>query len=99
MEIMIKGTTKLKEMSAFHFGDEGLAEITIAQLHSYNEYDRVTANIKVLTSTDPIEASTGKKKQGVEVADISGVGIVTLWEANIGKLCNNQSYKLKSFLV
>lgn len=105
MEIMFKGTTKLHpspkkfDISTFHFGGDGPAEINLAQLQSFNDYDRVTVNIKVLTATNPTEVSTGKKKQEVTVADSSGVCIVTLWEENIGKLDQNQSYTLKSFLV
>ena len=102
MEIMFKGTTKLKpspkkfDISTFHFGDEGPAEISLAQLY----YNRVTVNIKVLSSTDSIDVSGGRKeKQEEKVADKSGVCIVTLWAENIGKLDNNKSYTLKSFLV
>ena len=57
MEIMFKGTTKLQpspkkfDISTFHFGDGGPAEISLAQLQSFNDYDRVTVNIKVLTTT------------------------------------------------
>ena len=105
MEIMFKGTTKLKpspkkfDISTFHFGDEGPAEINLAQLHSFKDYDRITVNIKVLSSTDSIDVSGGRKKQEVKVADKSEVCMVTLWAENIGKLDDNQSYTLKSFLV
>ena len=105
MEIMFKGTTKLHpspkkfDTSTFHFGGEGPAEIDLAQLQSFNNYDRVTVNIKILTITSPTEVSTGKKKQEVTVAESTGVSIVTLWEENIGKLHQDQCYMLKSFLV
>ena len=105
MEIMFKGTTKLQpppkkfDISTFYFSDEGPAEISVAQLESFNDYDRVTVNIKVMTTINPTEVSGGKTKQEVTVADSSGVCIVTLWEQNIGKLEKNQSYTLKSFLV
>ena len=55
--------------------------------------------VKVLTSTEAIDVTGGKKKQDVLVADHSGTCKVVLWENNIGILKQDECYKLQNFVV
>ena len=50
-------------------------------------------------SEDVVEVSTEKQKQDVKVGHESGVGLVILWEENVGELEDQKSYILKKFSV
>ena len=52
--------------------------------------------LKVLSTTDPIYVSGGKKKQDI---DHSGTSKVTLWEQYVDSLRQDGSYTLKNFVV
>ena len=56
--------------------------ITLSNLESAQLFERVTINVKVHTTTNPISVTGGKD---VMVADSSGVGKVTLWQDDIGR--------------
>lgn len=102
---MLKGQTTISaspktfDLDSIDFEDDGPSTITLGGLESMNAFDRVSTRVKVLKVSDPLSVTGGKKKQDVVVADSTGVGKVTLWEENIGKLTVQSSYLLKNFAV
>ena len=75
-------------------------EITL-EMSSLNNYQKVIANVKVLTTMESINMSgRGKKtKQDVMVGDQTGTVKVTLWEEHVDCLLAECSYQLKNFIV
>lgn len=55
--------------------------------------------MKVVDVDSVMEVSGGKKKQDVLVGDSTGVARVTVWESEIGKLKEGESYKLTGMMV
>ena len=105
MEVLLKGSTKLNAsprkfaIPPLEFEDDNPKEISLDHLASIDVFERVTAMVKVLTSTEAIDVTGGKKKQDVLVADHSGTCKVVLWENNIGILKQDECYKLQNFVV
>lgn len=62
------------------------------ELDSCGEYERVTVNVKVNHLDTPVVVSGGKHKQNVIITDATGSGTLTLWESDIGKLQEQESY-------
>ena len=73
--------------------------LTLQELQSTDEYEKVSIEVKVIKITIPETVGTGKRKQDVIVADGTATGKVTLWEEHIGDLEENASYKLQNFMV
>ena len=86
-------------MSNLDFKDDGPVSISLAHIDSYNIFDRVTVNVKILSCADPISVSGGKRKQDLKVADNSAACKVILWEEHIGSLAENASCTLYNFVV
>ena len=105
MEVLLKGSTKLNAsprkfaIPPLEFEDDNPKEISLDHLASIDVFERVTAMVKVLTSTEAIDVTGGKKKQDVLVADHSGTCKVVLWENNIGILKQDECYKIQNFVV
>ena len=74
-------------------------EITL-EMSSLNNYQKVIANVKVLTTMESINMSGGEKtKQDVMVGDQTGTMKVTLWEEHVDSLLAECSNQLKNFIV
>ena len=73
--------------------------ITLSQLETQKEYDRVTVTGKVIRIEDPIKVSPNLRKQNVTIADSTAAAKITLWEDSIGKLSVNKSYRFSRFTV
>ena len=105
MEVMLKGSTQVLkspkkfDVSNLDFKDDGPVSISLAHIDSYNIFDRVTVNVKILSCADPISVSGGKRKQDLKVADNSAACKVVLWEEHIGSLAENASCTLYNFVV
>lgn len=60
MEIMLKGSTQVLkspnkfDVSSLDFEDDGPVNIKVADIDSYNVFDRVSVNVKVISCSDPI---------------------------------------------
>ena len=105
MEIMLKGSTQVLkspnkfDVSSLDFKDDGPVRFKIADIDSYNVFDRVSVNVKVISCSDPISVSGSKRKQDLKVADASGVCKVVLWEEHIGQLEKNACCTLYNLVV
>ena len=102
----MKGTTKFvdspKKFDVAPTEYKSLAsamEITVQQVSTLTEYERVNAKVKVLVCEKPIVFASGKTKQEVTVGDESGTACVTLWEENVDKLKQGECYQLKGFVI
>ena len=107
MDIILKSTTDTAESSKtifdasnvdFGSGDGG-DMIVLSQLGGSENLDRVDICCKVVTTRDAFQVYGGKSKQEVIVSDRTGVGLVTLWEDDVGGLTEGASYSLTGFLV
>ena len=102
MEVMLKGSTTIGDspkkfaISRLDFENNTPTNITLSEFESTDTFERVSVNVKVYTTTDPISLPGGKKKQDVIVAD-SSVG--ALWQNDVGCLQEQESYTLKGFVV
>ena len=106
LEVKLKGTTKFVESpKKFYVAPteyKSLAptmEITIQEVSTLTEYERVNAKVKVLVCEKPTVFASDKTKQEVTVSDESGTACVMLWEENVDKLNQGECYQLKGFVV
>ena len=84
--------------------DDGLSDdsavyITLRELKKVHEFQRVTADVKVIYIGDPTEVSGGKTKQDVTVADCMDNSRLTIWEDRMNTLDKDASYTLKNVVV
>ena len=71
----------------------------LSDLHTKDEYSKVTVTVKVLKVHEPQTVSTGKMKQDVVIADTTARSQVTLWESDMNKLEEHKSYQLNRAVV
>ena len=103
LEIIVKNYTHV-ELSPTKFEVEdlqtlGTTKITLDQLDTLDEYDKVSVEAKVIQVSDPVTVSTGKQKQEITIADAISAATLTLWESDIGKLQLCDSYHLNKVIV
>ncbi len=67
---------------------------SIKELHTIEEYGRLTLQVAVIKVDESRRVSTGKVKQELTVADETDNTILTLWEQDIDMLENGKSYQL-----
>ena len=97
-----KGNTEVLESAErFALGEDASRSnmTTLAQVKDMETFDRVTVKCKVKLVKDVVEVFTEKQKQDVKVGHESEVGLVILWEENVGKLEDQKSYILKRYSV
>ena len=104
LEAVLKGATKIlsspKKLENIVSTSSASADsITLRQLNNFSEYDRVTVSVKVLTVEEKVEVRANLWKQDVNIADSSGTARLTLWETDIGKLHENNSYQIIDLLI
>ena len=104
LEVKLKGMTKFmdspKKFDVTPTEYKSLApaiEIAVQQVSTLTEYERVNAKVKVLICEKPIVFASGKTK--VSVSNESGTACVILWEENVDKLKQGESYHLKEVVV
>lgn len=73
--------------------------IKLEEVQCLVPFQRVSCEVKVVDVDSVMEVSGGKKKQDVLVGDSTGVARVTVWESEIGKLKEGESYKLTGMMV
>ena len=74
--------------------------ITLNELQSLSQYDKVSVKVKVLQVLDIEEVGQEqKKKRDVYVADSTATAKVVLWEQHVNSLEEGNSYQLQNFYV
>ena len=106
MEVMLKTTTEIIESekgidpSSFTFDDINTAVfITLSQLSTMHNFQRVSVKITVLDTTTPCYVTGQKKKQDVIIADATANAKLTLWEDYVDELEISKSYSLENITV
>ena len=105
MEVILKTSTEISassrdlDASVFSTYEPEASMIKLGDIGLLDNYQKVTAEVKVLMIMEAIEVSGGKKKQDVTVGDKSGTVKVSLWEEHIDTLQKETSYRLKNFVV
>lgn len=100
MEVMLKNATRIQESareidsSIFEEEEEEVRAIKLHELGRINNFQRISADVAVLSKSVPVVVSGGKKKQDVIVADSSGTSKVTVWEYYVDSLEVGSSYSL-----
>ena len=77
----------------------GSSEITLGELHHYDEYDRVTFRAQVMKISEPQKVGVGKSKQEVLLSDSTGSAMLTLWEDDINMLIEGKSDQMNRLVV
>ena len=78
MEVVLKGSTTISgspkkiQVSSVDFEDDKPVVLTLQELQSTDEYEKVSIEVKVIKVTIPETVGTGKRKQDVIVADGTG---------------------------
>ena len=72
--------------------------ITLDQLQTIENFQRVTVKIKVI-SVKYEEVKKGLLKQDCVVGDATGTAKITVWEDNVGLFTVDESYKLSGAMV
>jgi hypothetical protein len=104
MEVMLKTNTNItkssKEIDTSNMNqDEASSIITLSQLLTTQNFQKVTVDIKVMNAKAPVYVTGEKLKQDIIIADETGTAKVTLWEKHVQSLQNSKSYTLKNFTV
>ena len=98
LEVVIKSHTKIEPSTTqFNVPDiktVGSSIIQLNQLKVFPEHERVTIKVNVVKVHEPQTLNGGKRKQEVLVADCTGKVMITLWEADIGRLELHKLYQL-----
>ena len=74
-------------------------DITLDRLTTKNDFERISVTAKVTGIGETMKVSGGIAKQDAIIADSTGVVKLTLWEANIGKVTEDNSYRFENMMV
>ena len=72
--------------------------VELSRLQTLAAFQRVVVKVKVVQVDEAMEVSQGKK-QDIVVGDASGTARLTVWETEIGKMKEEQSYCLSGIMV
>ncbi len=102
MEIMLKRSTSIgpspKKLKVDAMCQD--MPISLSELNTKNEYEKTSANVKVIKAKEPtVVKSLGKRVQDIIVADATGTSRCTIWENDVGSLSEGKSYELKRFII
>ena len=105
MVIILKSATEISESSrnldasVFSTTEPQITVITLSELASTENYQKIITKAKVLSRMEPMFVSGGKKKQDV-IGDHTGTSkVTTLWEQHVDSLDVEHSYWLENFVV
>ncbi len=101
MEIMLKRSTSIGPSPKKLKVDATCQDmpISLSKLNTKNEYEKTSANVKVIKAKEPtVVKSLGKRVQDIIVADATGTSRCTIWENDVGSLSEGKSYELKRFI-
>ena len=102
-EVMIKRYTLINKSSRdFNVEDSntiGSKSITVSQLTSMAEGDKVNVRVKVVDIETPKKVGKNLTKQEVIIADSTGNTVLTLWESDVNSLQLAESYYLTKLRV
>ena len=97
MEIIVKSYTVIEESDVKFMIDNmntvGSTLISLSEVKDKNEFDQITARVKVTKVGESDVVGGGKRKQEITVDDTSENAKVTLWEGDIGKLVLGSCYR------
>ena len=104
LQVVVKSYTTLEEsddntLAVHNKNTLGSPFVSISELNTMEQYDRVTLQATAIKVKDPITVSTGKQKQEIIVADATGCTTLTLWEEDIGMIIETKSYQLNRIQV
>jgi hypothetical protein len=106
MEVMLKSTTEIIESekgmdsSTFTFDDVNTAvTITLSQLSTEQNFQRVNVKIKVIDSRTPCYVTGQKKKQDIIIADDTANAKLTVWEEHVDTFEVSKCYSLRNITV
>lgn len=105
MEVILKTSTEISasprdlDASVFTTFEPQASVISLSKMGSLDNYEKVIADVKVLTMMEPINVSGGKRKRDVTVGDQTGKARVTLWQEHIDSVEVEGSYRLKNFVI
>ena len=74
-------------------------EVMLNEVKRIQNFQKVTARVKVVNVKKCTEVNGGLMKQDVIVGDASGISRVTVWEENVGILKEGVCYKLSGMTV
>ena len=74
-------------------------EIAMKELQDMTDNQKVSVTVKVLEVEKETEVKQGLYNQDITIADSTGHGRLTLWQADRGKLDINKSYSIKNIIV
>ena len=105
MEVILKTSTEITafprdlDASVFTTFEPQASVISLSKIGSFDNYEKVIADVKVLTMMEPINVLGGKRKRDVTVGDQTGTARVTLWQEHVDSVEVEGSYRLKTFVV
>ena len=105
MEVILKTSTEITasprdlDASVFTTFELQASVISLSKIGSLDNYEKVIADVKVLTMMEPINVSGGKGKRDATVGDQTGTARVTLWQEHVDSVEVEGSYWLKNFVV
>ena len=102
LEILVNKRTEIAESEKV-FKVEGETNAgkksCLKELLGLSLFQRVTIEVKVVRVEKALEVNGGKKKQDILVGDETGTVRVTVWEEEIGKVKQDDSYRMSGMMV
>ena len=106
LEILMKSNTRIESspkkfdaVNIENITDNEMTEMTLDHLTTKNDFDRIFVVAKVTRISETATVSGGITKQDVKIADSTGTVKLTLWEADIGKVTEDTTYRFSSMMV
>ena len=99
LAIMVIKRTEVEKSEMFAVESTDQKVTVLGELNKLVTYQRVSVEVKALHVEDVMEVSGGKRKQDIISGDSSGCTRLTVWEGEIGKVEEDESYRLSGMMV
>ena len=103
MEVMVSNSTVVlsspKKLEHLLPTSSTTDSITLGQLPSLQNYQKVSVKVKVLEVQDKLEVKPDLYKQDVIISDATDTARLTLWQADIGTLEESKCYDIKEVMI
>ena len=73
--------------------------ICLNEIERLDNFQLVTCNVKVLSVGDPTDVKGGYRIQEIKIEDATGTNKLTVWEGEIGRMKEGESYRISRVQV
>lgn len=103
LEVMVNRRTEVQkspaEFDVATLATSASSEIGLDQLQGLQNYQEVTARVKVVSTEEESVVKGGLRMQEYVIGDATGAARLTVWERNVGVLKEGSSYRMSGLKV